>query len=175
MASEAVEGIYQVPLDIDDEPLSQPRRIPRGGNHQTQRPQSSQQRPPNSKRRRHRSSSSNNNRLSNDLGSPATAEDLWLLRGHGGGQPQLLRSSESMESSRPSYRSQSEENFLVNTQQLPPQHIYMEVPKRTSVEEDYDSDASTASEAGRVIEAAFPPPRPPRGGGCQQHPMISQC
>ena len=166
-----MEGIYQVPLDIDDEPLSQQRRL-RGGNP---RPQSSQQRPPNSKRRRHRSSSSNNNRLSNDLGSPATAEDLWLLRGHGGGQPQLLRSSESMESSRPSYRSQSEENFLVNTQQLPPQHIYMEVPKRTSVEEDYDSDASTASEAGRVMEAAFPPPRPPRGGGCQQHPMISQC
>ena len=169
-----MEGIYQVPLelDTDDEPPLQQRqpRMPRSCNNQTSRPQNR----PQKSRRRHRSSS-NNNRLSNDLGSPATAEDLWLLRGHGGGQPQLLRSSESMESSRPSYRSQSEENFLVNTQQLPPQHIYMEVPKRTSVEEDYDSDASTASEAGRVMEAAFPPPRPPRGGGCQQHPMISQC
>ena len=53
------DGIYQVPLDIEDEPTpSVSRHVPRGCPNNTSRPQ----RPP---KRRHRSSSSNNNRLSN--------------------------------------------------------------------------------------------------------------
>ena len=165
------DGIYQVPLDIEDEPTpSVSRHVPRGCPNNTSRPQ----RPP---KRRHRSSSSNNNRLSNtntnDSESPVRGgimlaeEDLWLLRG--GGQKLLARSSEttSAAASRPSFRSQSEENFLVAQNN---QHIYMEVPKRTSTTaEEYDeSDLSSAATASAGSNG--------RGYQQQQNPaMMSQC
>ena len=94
-------------------------------------------------------------------------EDLWLLRG--GGQKLLARSSEttSAAASRPSFRSQSEENFLVAQNN---QHIYMEVPKRTSTNEELyeESDLSSAATASASAGSNC--------GGYQQHPaIISQC
>ena len=104
-------------------------------------------------------------------GGIVAEEDLWLLRGQK--QPRSSETtSASAASSRPSFRSQSEENFLVaSSGQNNHQHIYMEVPKRTSTTaEEYDeSDLSSAATASAGSN----------GRGYQQQQqnpaMMSQC